>query len=217
LISLILAGLADQLSNQLTKATMKFSIALISLISFATIAAATDAVYADHPAARDFNDEFGVVRRDSEGALYRVCPVLNNTAIVRLTIVIYCSASKQAPAFALVPALQVAPNATIAAAKATVDSLAHARWEDEGVNGVMVESLTYRLARIAIMQQYIWLYLYASRHWKHCEFLEAKSFVWGRFMVYRSLSPLRPLLWERLRQFTELKARNFESTSRIMF
>ena len=88
-IFLILAGLADQLSNQLNKSIMKFSIALISLISFATIAAATDAVYADHPAARDFNDEFGVVRRDSEGALYRVRSVLNDTPIVRLTIVIY--------------------------------------------------------------------------------------------------------------------------------
>jgi len=52
---------------------MKFSVALISFISFASIAAATDSVYADHSAARDFNDEFGVVRRDSEGVLYRVC------------------------------------------------------------------------------------------------------------------------------------------------
>ena len=88
-IFLILAGLADQLSNQLKQSTMKFSVALISLISFATIAAATDAVYADHPAARDFNDEFGVVRRDSEGALYRVRQVLNTKTRVRLTFTIF--------------------------------------------------------------------------------------------------------------------------------
>jgi len=87
----ILAGLADQLSNQLKQSTMKFSVALISLISFATIAAATDAVYADHPAARDFNDEFGVVRRDSEGALYRVRQFLNATTRVRLKL-LCCSA-----------------------------------------------------------------------------------------------------------------------------
>ena len=55
--------------------------------------------------------------------------------------------------------MQAVPNAATAAAKAMEDSHAHARLEEEIVNGVKVEGLIYRLARIVIMQQYLALNL----------------------------------------------------------